>query len=206
MSLSSSSQKDPAWNYGALLDPKNPNNVQCNFCGKILKGGITRHKQHLVRGGQNAIPHFDVIDEEEEYWEAEQQNVGHGKRYTCSYSAEGAFAASTWQPKKPKQIGLINLYFRKEADGVVQQRKGKKQKWMYDAGLPFNVVNYDSFGPAIEAIGQYGPDRLLIDEEEEEEEEEEEINFTDTDEEDVDCYKSNNDRDDDDIREEMESE
>ncbi|KAL6561966.1 hypothetical protein OROGR_002973 [Orobanche gracilis] len=30
-------------------------------------------------------------------------------------------------------------------------------RWMYDAGIPFNVVNYESFGPAIEAIGQHGP-------------------------------------------------
>lgn len=28
---------------------------------------------------------------------------------------------------------------------------------MYDAGIPFNVVNYDNFGPAIEVIGQHGP-------------------------------------------------
>ena len=29
-------------------------------------------------------------------------------------------------------------------------------RWMYDAGLPFNAVNYESFGPAIETIGQHG--------------------------------------------------
>lgn len=34
-------------------------------------------------------------------------------------------------------------------------------RWMYDAGIPFNAVNYDSFGPAIEAIGQYGPGMKL---------------------------------------------
>ncbi|KAL0405582.1 UNVERIFIED_CONTAM: hypothetical protein Slati_3872100 [Sesamum latifolium] len=28
---------------------------------------------------------------------------------------------------------------------------------MYDAGLPFNAINYESLGPTIEAIGQYGP-------------------------------------------------
>ncbi|KAL7222083.1 hypothetical protein ACSBR1_023905 [Camellia fascicularis] len=28
---------------------------------------------------------------------------------------------------------------------------------MYDAGIPLNAVNYESFGPMIEAIGQYGP-------------------------------------------------
>lgn len=30
-------------------------------------------------------------------------------------------------------------------------------RWMYDARIPFNVVNYESSGLAIEAIGQHGP-------------------------------------------------
>ncbi|KAL0396285.1 UNVERIFIED_CONTAM: hypothetical protein Scaly_0076900 [Sesamum calycinum] len=30
-------------------------------------------------------------------------------------------------------------------------------RWIYDAGLPFNVVHCESLGPTIEAIGQYGP-------------------------------------------------
>ncbi|KAK1384087.1 hypothetical protein POM88_021822 [Heracleum sosnowskyi] len=30
-------------------------------------------------------------------------------------------------------------------------------RWMYDAGISFNGANYESFGPAIEAIGQHGP-------------------------------------------------
>ncbi|XP_075495987.1 uncharacterized protein LOC142533194 [Primulina tabacum] len=29
-------------------------------------------------------------------------------------------------------------------------------RWMYDAGIPFNAVNYDSFKPFIEAVGQFG--------------------------------------------------
>ncbi|KAK4415633.1 hypothetical protein Salat_2670700 [Sesamum alatum] len=32
----------------------------------------------------------------------------------------------------------------------------KFAKWMYDVGIPFNVVNFDRFGPTIDAIGQYG--------------------------------------------------
>ena len=28
---------------------------------------------------------------------------------------------------------------------------------MYDTGIPYNVVNYNSFGPMVEAFGQYGP-------------------------------------------------
>ncbi|OIT36674.1 putative methyltransferase [Nicotiana attenuata] len=30
-------------------------------------------------------------------------------------------------------------------------------RWVYDAGLPFNCVNYDTFGDFIEVVGQYGP-------------------------------------------------
>ena len=29
-------------------------------------------------------------------------------------------------------------------------------RWMYDAAIPFNVVNYPSFGVMVESIGQYG--------------------------------------------------
>ncbi|KAK4423093.1 hypothetical protein Salat_1891900 [Sesamum alatum] len=91
-----------------------------------------------------------------------------------SSSGEGSSAASV-QPKKSSQIGPINLFFRKEPTEITQQRRGKEAyamdeakkklrenaikkfaRWMYDAGLPFNAVNYDSLGPAIEAFGQYG--------------------------------------------------
>lgn len=30
-------------------------------------------------------------------------------------------------------------------------------RWVYDAGLPFNCVNYETFGDFIEAVGQYRP-------------------------------------------------
>ncbi|KAK4422827.1 hypothetical protein Salat_1865200 [Sesamum alatum] len=120
----------------------------------------------------NAIPHFDAIAEDEACWEAEQEQ--NQKRKFSSSGGEGSSAASM-QPKKSSQIGLINLFFRKEPTEVTQQRRGKEAysideakkklrenaiqkfaRWMYDAGLPFNAVNYDSLGPAIEAFGQYG--------------------------------------------------
>lgn len=47
-------RKDPGWNYGKLINPKDTNSVQCVFCGKLLKGGIFRLKQHLAGGHRNA--------------------------------------------------------------------------------------------------------------------------------------------------------
>ncbi|XP_070028259.1 uncharacterized protein [Nicotiana sylvestris] len=70
--------------------------------------------------------------------------------------------------------GPLNLFFSQkpnekrkgEAVGLEFCRKSLREcavdafaRWMYDAGLPFNCVNYtDSFGEFIEAVGQYGPE------------------------------------------------
>ncbi|KAL0455577.1 UNVERIFIED_CONTAM: hypothetical protein Slati_0896900 [Sesamum latifolium] len=134
-------------------------------------------KKQQVKDQINANPHFDDVAEEEMRWktEQEQQNIA-GCKGNISCSGEGLSAASTMASKKQTQLGPINLYFTKESNEAMQQRKEKEAKvideakkklrenavqkicrWMYDAGLPFNVVNYESLGPAIEAIGQYGP-------------------------------------------------
>ncbi|KAL0320370.1 UNVERIFIED_CONTAM: hypothetical protein Sradi_5298500 [Sesamum radiatum] len=140
-----------------------------------MRGFIRKKKQ--VKDQINAIPHFDDVAEEEMRWETEQeqQNIAGCKR-NISYSGEGSSTASTMASKKETQLGPINLYFTKESNEAMQQRKGKEAKvidkakkklrenavqkicrWMYDAGPPFNAVNYESLGPAIEAIRQYGP-------------------------------------------------
>ncbi|GAA0186554.1 hypothetical protein LIER_33842 [Lithospermum erythrorhizon] len=69
----------------------------------------------------------------------------------------------------------MNMYFRQQGGGEKfesvknpndhdKYRKEMRDhlvhmfsRWMYDTGIAFNVVNYESFGEAIEAIGQYGP-------------------------------------------------
>ncbi|KAL0404532.1 UNVERIFIED_CONTAM: hypothetical protein Sradi_2094000 [Sesamum radiatum] len=79
---------------------------------------------------------------------------------------------------KKKRIGKLhrerqNIADSKKPNEVTQQRKGKETvineakkklkenviqkncKWIYDADLLFNVVNYKSLRPTIEAIGQY---------------------------------------------------
>ncbi|KAL2238042.1 UNVERIFIED_CONTAM: hypothetical protein Sindi_0995900 [Sesamum indicum] len=205
-----SNQKDPGWNYASLPDPNNTNTVKCNFCAKVHKGGITRHKQHLIGGFRNskpcpkcpehvraeireyvekkkqlkdqmdAIPHFDDIAEEQEQWNWETQikDISHGKRPSEGGSSTQSFSvAQKIQQRKPRSMDPIDLYFMKDADEVVKQRKNidggklfdenrKKMgeyavqkfcRWMYDTGIPFNTVRADSFGPAIEALGQFGP-------------------------------------------------
>ena len=46
--------KDPRWKYAWLPNEPDLNTIICIFCDKVTKGGIYRHKQHLVGGHRNA--------------------------------------------------------------------------------------------------------------------------------------------------------
>ena len=49
-----SERKDPGWKYARLPNEQDLNTIICIFCDKVTKGGIYRHKQHLVGGHRNA--------------------------------------------------------------------------------------------------------------------------------------------------------
>ncbi|XP_058002223.1 uncharacterized protein LOC110636882 [Hevea brasiliensis] len=52
--------------------------------------------------------------------------------------------------KKARTKGPIDLYFAKSAANADIAR------WMYDAAIPFNTVNYPSFQVMVESTGQFG--------------------------------------------------
>ena len=77
--------------------------------------------------------------------------------------------------KRIRQKGPMDHFFTPNLEMVVQNRKNtqttinnayKKEakeradilfcRWMYDAAIPFNAVNYASFQPMLKAIRQYG--------------------------------------------------
>lgn len=192
-------KKDIGWNYGRMVNPdKIVDGILCNFCQKVTKGGITQLKQHLVGGFRNtkpcpkapacvkqemkdhfeeklaqknvmdSIPHFDdVFDIEEQRDDMDLHgDPSRGKRSTSISSS-----VNSSQPKKPRQLGPINAFFKLDAKNQggktpqfneVQKKLRsdavqKFARWMYDAGIAFSALKYDSFKPMIEAIGQYGP-------------------------------------------------
>ena len=88
-------------------------------------------------------------------------------------SAQPSAGSST----KMKVKGPMDLYMTPDPELVVKKRKGVQPRidendtarkelrkrackafarWMYDAGIPFNAVNYPSFPVYVEAQGQYG--------------------------------------------------
>lgn len=133
-----------------------------------------------LKDQMNAIPHFDkVADYENKLQEIDEGEAidlafKHSKLNAHHNEGEGSISKNiTFQTPRPK--GPMDLYF----SATEQKGKGKSKeeqltlekcrkhlrdravqlfsRWMYDAGLSFNAVRYDSFGAFIEAIGQYGP-------------------------------------------------
>lgn len=193
---------DLGWSYGALVEGTK-NQVQCNFCGFVSKGGITRHKHHLARDSgdvakckkvptdvsqlfkeefekkkamkdaMNRIPDFDdVVDLDDEEDEDDDQL----SRRTQAKGKRQADSNSTMNTSK-KVKGPLDMHFKpsgqagKKGGNVVgsSQYKDVQKKlrlnaiqkfcrWMYDAGIPFNAVKYDSLKPAFQAIAEYGCD------------------------------------------------
>ncbi|XP_073046708.1 uncharacterized protein [Primulina eburnea] len=119
----------------------------------------------------DSMPHFDdVFDIEEQGDDIDTHGdpSSRGKR-PASISSSGN--SSMLMPKKPRSLGPINAFFKLDAKNQggkapqfneVQKKLRsdavqKFARWMYDAGIAFNAVKYDSLKPMIEAIGQYGP-------------------------------------------------
>ncbi|XP_059654971.1 uncharacterized protein LOC132301760 [Cornus florida] len=146
----------------------------CTRCPSSVREEIKEYmsKKKEEKEQMNLLPSDEInfIDGEDEDDVMEVSNQG--KRVASTGSA------SVNSSKMQKQKGPIDLYFTPRPEIVVQKRKeGGKQtaindackkelrgracaafaRWMYDAGIAFNAVKYDSFAEVVEAIGQYGP-------------------------------------------------
>ena len=64
----SGTRKDPAWNYGTKIEGmgKSYIYIKCNFCSKIVKGGVKRLKDHLGGTHKNVAPFTKVPPEVKE--------------------------------------------------------------------------------------------------------------------------------------------
>ena len=152
-------------------------NVQLKLREEIIEYTT---KKKTEKEEMNMLPHFDesaneLEDDDDDVVEVDERGrrpLGQGSEVSSTHS-------TTSKPKKPKQKGPMDVFFTPNPDAVVQNRKiqGKQTRidendpyrkelrerarqrfarWIYDAEHPLNAVNYDSFGPMIEAIGKYG--------------------------------------------------
>ncbi|XP_028077965.1 uncharacterized protein LOC114279882 [Camellia sinensis] len=155
------------------------NVTACPKCPSHVRDEIREFmsKKKTQKEEMNMLPDFDGInmEEEDEDEDVVEINVNQHRKLTSSSQS-----SSKSKSKMPKRKGPMDVYFTPNPESVVKNRKDqakgkqtnangpyKKEmraqavqrfaRWMYDAGIPFNAVNYESFGPMIEAISQYGP-------------------------------------------------
>ncbi|XLT74319.1 hypothetical protein S245_031419 [Arachis hypogaea] len=50
-----SNRVDPGWKYISTVEEGNTNDTVCTFCGKFMKRGITRAKEHLMIKPGNVV-------------------------------------------------------------------------------------------------------------------------------------------------------
>ena len=63
----STRSSDLGWKYVRPPEENNTNDIGCNFCGKVMKGGITRAKQHLMGKSGNVTKCLQEV--KDELWE-----------------------------------------------------------------------------------------------------------------------------------------
>ncbi|KAL0919323.1 hypothetical protein M5K25_011411 [Dendrobium thyrsiflorum] len=63
-------RRDPSWKYSVQVDiggaEKTYVYLKCNFCDKVVKGGVTRMKEHLSGSHKNVAPCANVPDKVKE--------------------------------------------------------------------------------------------------------------------------------------------
>ncbi|KAL8151308.1 hypothetical protein V2J09_021116 [Rumex salicifolius] len=128
--LRSSGFVDPGWEHGVAQDEKKKK-VKCNYCGKVVSGGIYRLKQHLAR-----------VSGEVTYCERAPEEVFLKMRDNL----EGCRSS-----KKPRlAVGDENLYLtfhddeEDDLDKAGYKRKGKKI--MSDKSMIVNLTPLRSLG------------------------------------------------------------
>ncbi|OIT29621.1 hypothetical protein A4A49_58464, partial [Nicotiana attenuata] len=146
------------------------NVVQCPLCPPEVREEVKAfvNKKNVTRTQMNFEASVNLIDEDDEMDEDGEMGPPPPppKTHKISSSSSGSSTARTVTK------GPLILYF-----SAKQQEQGKGEEgsrldaqkilrdcavsafaaWMYDAGLPFNCVNYKTFDKFIEVVEQYGP-------------------------------------------------
>ncbi|CAM8913918.1 unnamed protein product [Rhodiola kirilowii] len=160
---------DIGWRYGTYVvgDAKR---VKCNFCAKVISGGIYRFKHHLAGTSEDSEPCSQVSDEvrltmlnivatakensakkrkmvecREEGGsstvEMETEETGYSKK-----KEKGKFSASTIQSTMNR---IIKKPLKEEADDLAAM-------FFYTSAIPFNCIKNPFLAKMCDAIGKYG--------------------------------------------------
>ncbi|KAI7737976.1 hypothetical protein M8C21_022822, partial [Ambrosia artemisiifolia] len=136
------SSGDPARKYGTQ-DPNIRNNITCNFCGKVVKGGVSRLKQHFVGGFKDVLScskcpshvreEIRIFMEKKEM--AKVENIINSTIHLDGYDLDAeqeceevdGMNVSRLRRKKPRAKGPVDLLFSRFKDGNGSGGSGRQQ-------------------------------------------------------------------------------
>ncbi|XP_052171981.1 uncharacterized protein LOC127787936 [Diospyros lotus] len=147
----------------------------CSKCPPHVRDEIIEFMSKKKRKNDfDDMPDFDDIDTLGD--DVDEMDVGafqnRGKR-----PMQGQASSMQQKKQRQQQKGPLDLFLstkpkvsnQKDAKGkqtTIESHVNKElrenacvwfSRWMYEAGIPFNAVNYPSFKPMMEAIGRVGP-------------------------------------------------
>ena len=138
-----SNRTDIGWKFCHTVIEGDTNVVQCNFCGKIMKGGITRAKEHLMRKPGNVSPCPSCPKEVKEELEAHVKNkkkkeieanqaiqrvvqdIDISDEEEVLKELEAQTPSSASERKNVALKGPIDLYCRRPESAIAKNRKNK---------------------------------------------------------------------------------
>ncbi|PWA39471.1 zinc finger, BED-type, Ribonuclease H-like domain protein [Artemisia annua] len=170
---SKNARKDPAWKYGPEEqvppqgEKKGYKYVKCNFCSKIIKGGVKRMKDHLAGTHKDVSPCLsvptEVKDEITQYLKSFQDMKFSGQRNFEESVGSGAYystgSVNTDRGVRGPMDRMIDRLAGSSKDGEegtekmtsVSAKEHRNQvcldigRFFYENGIPFNVANSPSF-------------------------------------------------------------
>ncbi|XP_027905788.1 uncharacterized protein LOC114165342 [Vigna unguiculata] len=152
-----SQRSDPGWKYCHPMDESNLNTTICNYCGKVMKGGVTRAKEHLMaKKGNVAACTKTPKNVREELWKLYKEKADSSSinpRYNATndnHESEDEVEISTTSNDKGKNSGgrkgPMDMFCRNPAAAIEKRKKEKLRqanvKEACDKNLKASVHQY----------------------------------------------------------------
>ncbi|KAJ1387282.1 Zinc finger, BED-type [Sesbania bispinosa] len=181
-----SKRTDVAWKHCTPVRENDTNEIFCNYCRKVMKGGITRGKQHLIGKAGNvttclmapeavkveirATIDGKKLKQNEAFKKAIQDiealneegcmEIGSSGDFSLKDTRKGPMDLYT-QPQstvaKNKKAKVVQAGIRELCDKKATERVYQSiARFWYQAGIPFNLIKLESFHDMLRDVGHFG--------------------------------------------------
>ncbi|KAF1862134.1 hypothetical protein Lal_00026653 [Lupinus albus] len=131
--LEGAPSEDIGWHFGAQV-PEHRNNIKCKLCGKVIKGGITRLKQHIAhyRGQVVGCSRVTSVMEKKKKIDSKKRKDEFEARLRGDTNEEDIDDYIDEQVRQAKQASLNSQYEWEQRQHFRQQTRGSHN--IYEQG------------------------------------------------------------------------